>query len=411
MAARTAVELQQSGVSSALDRLQREHENLLAALDGATSCGDVALGLRVAIALSRFWQVRGYLTEGRKRLRQLLSLDGSRQPRLRAQALIWLGTLTQDQGNVSGSRQFFEDALALAEHQGERAEIASALYLLGTVAKDLQDPATARTYFERSLAMGRELNDPGQTASSLNALGNLAMTLGDYTAAEEWHRESLQLREQENDRPGIANSWNSIGLVARQRKEYEAAAKAFGKSLNLYRQIGDKRGVNISVHNLGMTLYRLGQIEGAQACEEEALRLSREIGHRSWDAANLYRLGDLAAEQGDLDSARSRYQESLRLLSQIDNPEVCVCLEGLAGVAWLQQQFERAARFLGAADAVRAEAPPSFSHKRGYDARHIAAARAGLKAEALASAYQLGWSMGHAAIDAALNWRGVTESE
>ena len=59
-----------------LDRLEREHDNLRAALERKT--GEAAQ--RLAGALWRFWVVRGYLSEGRERLTTALSHPESRVP-------------------------------------------------------------------------------------------------------------------------------------------------------------------------------------------------------------------------------------------------------------------------------------------------------------------------------------------
>src|SRR5439155_6899710 len=63
-----------------LDRLEREHDNLRAALAWSIESGKVELGLRLGCALEGFWQVRGYQREGQDRLRRLLAQPGGAAP-------------------------------------------------------------------------------------------------------------------------------------------------------------------------------------------------------------------------------------------------------------------------------------------------------------------------------------------
>jgi hypothetical protein len=69
-----------------LDRLEREHNNLRAALRFSLQSEDVKSTLRLGGALWRFWYVRGHLSEGRRWLEQALALGGG-EPSLRARVL------------------------------------------------------------------------------------------------------------------------------------------------------------------------------------------------------------------------------------------------------------------------------------------------------------------------------------
>ena len=67
-----------------LDRLEREHDNLRATLMWAANRPDPELAVRVAFALWRFWQQRGYLNEARARLDDLRGRDWDLAPVLQA---------------------------------------------------------------------------------------------------------------------------------------------------------------------------------------------------------------------------------------------------------------------------------------------------------------------------------------
>ena len=68
-----------------LDRLEREHDNLRAALGWALERGEAETGLQLVAAVFRFWMVRGHLREGRAWVERLLALepDGTGAAQLR----------------------------------------------------------------------------------------------------------------------------------------------------------------------------------------------------------------------------------------------------------------------------------------------------------------------------------------
>ena len=63
-----------------LERLEREHDNLRAALDWATARPEPTLGARLAFALWRFWQQRGYLNEARARIEAMAAQGWDLEP-------------------------------------------------------------------------------------------------------------------------------------------------------------------------------------------------------------------------------------------------------------------------------------------------------------------------------------------
>ena len=87
---------------------------------------------------------------------------------------------------------------------------------------------------------------------------------------------------------------------------------------------------------------------------EESIRRQRELDF-PWGLANSLRaLGDVRLRQRDTRQATQLYHEALRLSPEHrDRRFVADTLAGLAGVAALSEQYERAARFYAAADAIR----------------------------------------------------------
>ena len=63
-----------------MDRFEVEHDNFRSALEWLTQTVNVEWGLRLGVALFRFWETREYLAEGRERLGKLLKMEAARAP-------------------------------------------------------------------------------------------------------------------------------------------------------------------------------------------------------------------------------------------------------------------------------------------------------------------------------------------
>jgi len=126
-----------------LEWLEREHDNLRAALSWAQTQGEVEFGLRLAGALWRFWYVQGHLAEGSRWLMTLLALDGRighpATPMVRALALNGAGTLALQQGDHDRAAAYQEEYLALQRASGDSRGRAAALHTLAMVVEDRGD--------------------------------------------------------------------------------------------------------------------------------------------------------------------------------------------------------------------------------------------------------------------------------
>ncbi len=336
-----------------LDRLEREHDNIRAALEWSSEVTDPGvLGLRLAGAIWRFWAVRGYLLEGRACLAGLLdAVQSTAAGAVRTKALNGAGVLAYEQG----------------------------------------DYAAARTLHEESLGIRRELGDWWGIAESLNSLGILTYQQGDLLDALALYEESLAIRWDLGDRRGIAMSLNNLGNLAYEQGDYPTARAHYEESLTMKRELGDRRGIAISLNNLGNLAYDQGDYPAAWALYEESLAISRELGNRWGIAMSLNNLGNLAYDQGDYPAARTLYDESLAIKRELgDRPGVAESLEGLASFAALADP-SRAARMWGAAEKLRedlgASLPPN--ERLRYE-RHVGAAPTD------DAAFQLAWLEGRA---------------
>ena len=169
-----------------LDRLEREHDNLRAALRYWFDRGDAAHALRLGAALWWFWFNRGHWAEGHRWLTDLLALPGAGDfPAAYAQALVGAARLG---GDAATGRALVAQAAALwrglREQQGaadERARPALAFWAYAFVhaAALSGDPAAERGLGAQAAALWRSLGDPRQVAAALSELGLAARNRGE----------------------------------------------------------------------------------------------------------------------------------------------------------------------------------------------------------------------------------------
>ena len=94
-----------------LERLDRELENLRAALDWLIAQQEAELALRLCAALWRFWRLYGYWSEGRRWLEAALALPNAGQPTAaRARALTVAGDLAYYQDDSAAARSYLKKA-------------------------------------------------------------------------------------------------------------------------------------------------------------------------------------------------------------------------------------------------------------------------------------------------------------
>jgi predicted ATPase/class 3 adenylate cyclase len=264
-----------------LERLERNHDNLRAALGWARERGDVALGLRPSGALWRFWYTRGYLSEGRGWLEGMLTLsertDDPAIGSMRTQALYGAATLASTQNDFDRALALWEASLALSRDVGDKAVAASALNALGLTALQRGDVERAATLFGESLALARDVGEPWGIARTLLSLGQTAYVRGDYARAQALFEECLELMRRAGSMSHSAVALLYLGHVAREQGNPARAMSLYQEGLALSQGLGDKLRLVRELEGLATALAAEGHSEravrllGAAEAEREVL--------------------------------------------------------------------------------------------------------------------------------------------
>jgi len=385
-----------------LQRLDREYDNLRAALRWARDSGEQEGGLRLAAALWRFWYVRGRQSEGRQWLEDLLGVrgggdagsTGSASTPARARALYGASVLAAEQGDYRRAKALSTESGALFEQFDDTLGRARALNLLATVMRYQGDQTRAAALYEQSLVLFRQLGHAQATAVALNNLGAMAVDQGDYARAATLNEESLAIKRALGDVRGIARSLLNLGEVARYQGDHDRARLLFAESLTLSRELEDGPSIALALNNLGDVARARGDGARAMALYTESVQIFRDAGDQHFVALTLSNLGHVAHDRGDDGGAAALYRDSLTLYRDVGEKLGLVgCLEGVAMVAQAQGRAEHAALLHGAAAGLRAAlGAPLPPVERAAHERRAAALRETLGETAFATA----WAAGHA---------------
>jgi predicted ATPase/DNA-binding winged helix-turn-helix (wHTH) protein len=275
-----------------------EIDNFRSALDWLFQTRDLNWGLRLCVALFRFWDMREHLTEGRARLETVLRLAGAERSKQRARVSHFLGALTTAQGDYPAAEHFLKQSLSLYEELGDESGIAASLNALAISARDRGDYSSAQSNFERSLACWRMLPDRLAIARCLHNLANVVKVRGDYPRARWALREATDIFKELGDQSGASWSINQQGDIARAEGDMAAAQELYQHALSAFREAGDPWGSARSLTDLGYIHCEQGDHLAAYAAYREAMEIFAGLGHRRGIARALEGSACLALSRG-----------------------------------------------------------------------------------------------------------------
>jgi len=287
-----------------LDRFEVEHENLRSALDYLIKAGDAEWGLRIGVALFRFWETREHLTEGREAIGRVLALAGAAaRPKLHARLLFAAGVLAGEQGDYGSAQQMFEDSLETCLELEDNRGVAVALNALAVMARDRGEIAAASLLFERCVAIWKDLGEPVDIARALSNLASVLKLQGEYERASSLYDECLAIFRKVGDGAGVAWTLNYQGDVAREKGDFVAARSFCEQSLSEFRRLRDSWGMASTLSDLASLGCDQGNNAEARRLFGESIRMFQELGYQRGIARTLECVAISAAAQSNAEQS------------------------------------------------------------------------------------------------------------
>ena len=241
-----------------VDLQENEHDNHRAAYDWLESSGHTQDVLRLAGALTEFWQLRGHTVEGMRRLEAALRADDRPTP-ARGQALQGAADLAGTMGDVAKDKHYLKKALTLQRELGNARGVAMALWGLGYVAFEEDDLVRGLRTLEESVATLREIGDEHHILHVMRTLAWGHHRLGDLDRARALHEDNLELARARGDRLAMAGIMGSLAAIAVDQGRIHDAMSLMRENNAILRDLRDFMGISENLCRMAKTLTVAGR--------------------------------------------------------------------------------------------------------------------------------------------------------
>jgi predicted ATPase/DNA-binding XRE family transcriptional regulator len=269
--------------------LDREHENLRAALRWAIRNRDVDFGTRLALMMWRFWPERHYVTEGRRWLEAVVALGepegGVIEPTLSARRWAFLhlvaGMLAGGQGDFDRAVELFDESLSLYRNMGHTKGTSGPLRELGAAAYHQGDYERAVRLSEQALTISRGSGSAFGSGLAVCTLADALRAQGDIGRARTLLEESLASLRRRTRPLRVANALaitlSRLGSIECELGGDARARELYGESLELARRFGFTFDVFVCLEGLARVEalqgrpQRSARLLGASAAQREEI--------------------------------------------------------------------------------------------------------------------------------------------
>jgi CHAT domain-containing protein len=253
-----------------------------------------------------------------------IALDATSQ----AMALMTLGEISQEEGNLKGALENYDKALKVAEElpKGGYANVFE-LFRARIRARVIGDNAAvhaesgeidlALKELDNAIAIKRSIGQDDWTAQSLMQAADLAHQKGDFAGARHLLEQARQIFIASHKLNNVVSATGFLAIVARDEDKLDEAAPRAEEALGLARKTGNLAAVSGAARTFASIRLKQNKLDEAKTLIDEAAAADTRTGSLSDHIATLGVSGEILEARGENEKALELYKEAVKLVESV----------------------------------------------------------------------------------------------
>lgn len=330
-----------------LKMIETDINNINKALSEFENLQDKEEGVRLAVALEVYWDIKGDFSSMSKWNEVSFKYMNQIPDNLKAAILYTAGLVNKNNGKYKIAEKLHEECLMLRLAINDRPKVANSLWAIGEIASIKGNFMKARTYYEKCLEIRKEHNNKRGISSVTNSLSNISLYLKDYEKARSLMLENLDLLREINEKRPIALTLYNLAITeyhsgGSEPDDYIKANEYLEESLLIFGQLGNSMNIGYCYILYGLIEINLKNLEKARTLLNDALSLMRKANYKYGVGNALFNIGNVELKLRNLEKAKSLFKECLTIKIEFhDKVTIAACFSKLSQIAELLSDYKK----------------------------------------------------------------------
>jgi predicted ATPase len=227
-----------------VERLEREQDNLRAALRWSIAHEHAETGLRLGVGCWPLWYRRGRHAEGLLWLRELVEMPGAEAlPVLRGRALGYAGSCAGGVGELVLAEELLRRGLNVSEQATDVVGLRDCSMFLATLVAQRGALDEAEDLYTGAIAYGQRLGDWAWEAAVVALLAQIRYERGDISGARKRVAEALDICVGRNLPTSRGRALVLSGRLAVLSGNFQAGIEQIDEGLAILHSLGDQNSL------------------------------------------------------------------------------------------------------------------------------------------------------------------------